>query len=116
MPGRGLVTVALLVMVALGCIAFARRLESERRLVARLRERASAAPGSGLLANSLSFSEQEAARSLSNAGAIVERAGCYHLEPERLRVFRRKRLRLTISGALGALGLAIAIAALLLHR
>jgi len=38
MPGRGLATAGSLILIALTCIAIAKRLERERRLIRRVRE------------------------------------------------------------------------------
>ena len=42
MPGRGFASAAALIAIALACLAITRKLERERRLLAKLRKRAAA--------------------------------------------------------------------------
>lgn len=112
MPGRGLLAVACLVLIALGCIAVVRTLERERRLLRKLR----AHGGNSVLLRDLSDDERDCAKSLAGAGVLtIEQNRCYVRSAE-LPVFKRKRVRLALSGGLIALILAVVVAVLILHR
>ena len=118
MPGRGLLAVACLVLIALSCISVVRTLERERRLLRKLR-----AQGGGLAActgpvplRDLTDDEQDCAKSLARAGVLtIEQNRCYVRAAE-LPVFKRKRVRLVLSGGLIALVLAVVVAVLILRR
>jgi hypothetical protein len=115
-PGRGLLAVACLVLIALSCISVVRKLERERRLLRKLRSRGAVDVGSSIALRELSEDERDCAESLATAGILtIRRNGCYVRSAE-LPVFRRKRLRLALSGGFAALVLAVVIAVLILHR
>jgi hypothetical protein len=116
MPGRGLLTAALLIGVALGCVSIARRLECERRLLARLQARGAVDARTAVPLATFTESERQAASSLAAAGVVVLLQDRSYLVRARLGAYYRKRARLTFSGALGALLLAVLIATLLLRR
>jgi hypothetical protein len=99
----------------LTCVAVARRLERERRLIGLLRRRNADAPQRAMRFAELSDDDQDTARDLISAG-LVRRAGssCY-LDGAGMPAFRRKRLRLAVVGAAAALALA-ALTALVLLR
>jgi hypothetical protein len=64
----------------------------------------------------LSEDERDSAESLATAGVlIVGQRGCYIRSTE-IPVFRRKRVRLAISGGVAALILAVLVAVLILRR
>ena len=114
MPGRGLLTVACLVFIALCCISVVRKLERERRLLKKLRGRGAGDPAMPL--SELSDDERDCAESLAIAGVLtIRQNGCYVRSTE-LPVFRRKRVRLALSGGIAALILALVVAVLILHR
>ena len=114
MPGRGLFAVACLVLIALCCISAVRKLERERRLLRKLR--AAGARSESIPLSELTEDEQDCARSLSASGVLTIRQNRCYLQSGELPVFRRKRLRLALSGGLGALILALVVAVLILHR
>jgi hypothetical protein len=116
LASRGFVTAALLVLIALSCLAVTRRLERERRFIARLRARHAASSPRALRRAELDPDEQDTARDLIGAGVVRLSGGEYFLEPRVLAGFRRKRLRLALTGALGALGLALLVTLLILRR
>jgi hypothetical protein len=114
---RGLLTALLLVVIALACIAAARRFERERRLLGKLRQRAAFDAGHALAAGDLNDDERDTAADLKQAGVLRDAGGgaCY-IDPETLASFRRKRMRFAFSGALGALAIAALVAVLVLGR
>ena len=114
MPGRGLLAVACLVFIALCCISVVRKLERERRLLRKLRGREGA--GSPVQLRELTEDERDCAESLATAGVLtIRHNGCYVRSTE-MPVFRRKRVRLALSGGLAALVLALVVVVLILHR
>jgi hypothetical protein len=116
LAGRGLLTVACLVFLALGCLSVVRSLERERRLVRKLRARGAINPSAAVPIDELTEDERDCARSLATAGVLnLKGRGCY-LRSSELPLFRRKRVRLALSGALGVLALAVVLAVLILHR
>jgi hypothetical protein len=116
LPGRGLLAVACLVFIALCCISVVRKLERERRLLRKLRERGALDTGSSVPLRELSEDERDCAESLAIAGVLtIRQNGCYVRSTE-MPVFRRKRVRLALSGGLAALVLALVVAVLILHR
>jgi hypothetical protein len=116
LPGRGLLSAACLVLIALSCIALVRKLERERRLLRKLRASRATDRRSAIALASLSPDERDCSLSLARAGVLtIEAQHCY-IRAVELPGFWRKRLRLALSGALGAALLAAAVAALILHR
>jgi hypothetical protein len=114
--GRGLFTVACLVFIALCCIAAVRKLERERRLLRKLRGRGAFDSDTAVPLRHLTDDERDCAELLATAGILtIRQNGCYLRERE-LPVFRRKRMRLALSGGLAALVLALVVAVLILHR
>jgi len=112
LPGRGLLTVACLVLIALSCISVVRTLERERRLLRKLR----ASGRSPVPLRDLTDDERDCAKALANAGVLtIERNECYVRSAE-LPVFQRKRLRLALSGGVIALIFALVVAVLILRR
>ena len=116
MPGRGLLTVACLVFIALCCISIVRKLERERRLLRKLRARGAMDAGSAVRLSDLTEDERDCAQSLASAGVLTVRQYECYLRSAELAVFRRKRVRLALSGGLIALLLAVLVAVLILHR
>ncbi len=113
--GRGFATAVCLVLIALVCIGIVKRLERERRLLRKLRGRLAFDALHGIPLEELTDGEREIATSLERAGVLrLDRNHC-HLESVGYTAFRRKRLRLTLSGALLALALAVLVAFALLH-
>jgi hypothetical protein len=116
LPGRGLLVVACLVFIALGCISVVRKLERERRLLRKLRACGALDPASAVPLRELTEDERDCAQLLATAGVLTIRPnGCYVRSAE-LPLFRRKRVRLALSGATAALLLALTVAVLILHR
>lgn len=113
---RGLFTAAALIAIALACLVVSRKLEHERRLMAKLRKHGAVSPDSGVSLSGLSDGERDAADSLAMAGVLVLKADRCYIQPGHVPAFRRKRTRLAISGALGAVLLAGLIAMLILRR
>jgi hypothetical protein len=112
--GRGFLTVAALSVIALGCIAVARRLERERRLLRRLKASEAFAPGRSVELEQLSDDERDTAHSLAAAGVVRTSDGRCWLVPEALADHHRRRLRLALAGSLAALALGTLVAALML--
>ena len=116
MPGRGLLTVACLVLIALVCISVVRTLERQRRLLRKLRTRGALDGSKSVSLDELSEDEQDSVESLAAASVlIVQQRRCYIRSAE-IPVFRRKRVRLALSGGFAALILAVLVAVLILRR
>ena len=107
---RGLAAAAALIAIALACLTFSRKLERERRLLARLRKRGD------LDLNDLSEDERDTAASLAATGVLEIRQNRCSIRAVELGLFRRKRLRLVVVGGLGAFLLACLVAVLILRR
>jgi hypothetical protein len=117
LPGRGLASAAALIAIALACLTVTRKLERERRLLAKLRRRGAIDSGSaGLLLEELSEDEGDSAESLAAAGVVEIARGRVFLRTVELEKFRRKRLRLLVMGGFGAFLLACLVAVLILRR
>ena len=112
MPGRGFASAAALIAIALTCLAITRKLERERRLLAKLRQRGAA----GMTLGELSDDERDAAESLAAAGVLDIQHQRATLRTVELGAFRRKRLRLMVLGGFGAFLLACLVALLILRR
>ena len=116
MPTRGFVTAAILIFIALSCLAAVRRLERDRRLLTKLRQHGAYDFQSAVPLNSLNADDRDSAESLAQASVVaISENRCYLVQSE-VSVFRRKRTRLALSGALGALIVAILVAILILRR
>jgi hypothetical protein len=133
LPGRGLVSAAALIAIALACLTVTRKLERERRLLRKLRKRGAVEPGWALPLDELTDDERDAAASLASSGLleISKRAGTLgqrgpagdslarsvvFIRTGELRGFRQKRMRLLVMGGFGALLLAVVVALLILRR
>jgi hypothetical protein len=112
LPGRGFVSAAALIAIALTCLAITRKLERERRLLAKLRKRGD--PGINLA--ELTDDERDAAESLAAAGVLDIQQQRATIRTVELGAFRRKRMRLMIMGGFGAFLLACLVALLILRR
>jgi hypothetical protein len=113
MGGRGFATAALLILVALTCIAIAKRLEGERRMIRMLRDRRASEKGIHL--DDLDEGERDTFDRLRAAGvARMDRSRGY-INAEALRTFKGKRMRFALTGAMCALLLAMVIAYVILH-
>jgi hypothetical protein len=110
LAGRGFFTAVVLILIALTCIAFAKRIERERRLLRKLREN----DGKVSFAD-LTEDERDTAESLREAGVLRADRGRGYVHPDALKTFKQKRIRFALSGALVALVLAIAVAVILLR-
>ncbi|HEU4625964.1 MAG TPA: hypothetical protein VFS52_14430 [Steroidobacteraceae bacterium] len=110
LAGRGFFTAVSLILIALTCIAFAKRIERERRLLRKLREN----NGKVSFAD-LSDAERDTAEALRAAGVLHADRDRGYIRPDALRAFKQKRIRFVLSGALIALVLAIAVAFILLR-
>ena len=113
--GRGFATAALLGLVALTCIAIAKRLEGERRMIRKLRQlRASDSP-QPIPLEGLSEVERDTLERLRKAGVLrMDRTRGY-IDPAALKAFKSKRVRFALTGGLFALVLAISIAVVVLR-
>jgi hypothetical protein len=116
LPGRGLGLAAALIAVALGCLTVTRKLERERRLLAKLRKRGAVDSRSALALDELTDDERDAAASLAASGVLEIRDKCCSIRTVELGMFRRKRLRLMVVGGFGAFLLAVLVAVLILRR
>ncbi len=116
MPGRGLVSATALIAIALACLTVSRKLERERRLLAKLRRRGSVDPAHATALDELSEDERDAAHSLNAAGVLELRQGRCFIRAAELGTFRRKRVRLMLAGGFGAFLLACLVAVLILRR
>ena len=116
MPGRGLVSAAALIAIALACLTVTRKLERERRLLRKLRKRGALDAAHSIDLDELTEDERDAARSLGAAGVLdIQKRRCF-IKPVELGTFRRKRVRLMVLGGFGALLLACLVALLILRR
>jgi hypothetical protein len=70
LPGRGLVSAAALIAIALACLTVTRKLERERRLLRKLRKRGAVEPGWALPLDELTDDERDAAASLADSGVL----------------------------------------------
>ena len=115
MGGRGFATAALLILVALTCIAIAKRLEGERRMIRKLRELRASDSNESIRLDDLDDVERDTLDRLRTAGVVhMDRTRGY-INPEALRTFKGKRMRFALTGAMLALLLAMAIAYIVLH-
>jgi hypothetical protein len=110
LAGRGFFTAVCLILIALTCIAFAKRMERERRLLRKLREN----DGKVSFAD-LTDDERDTAEALRAAGVLRKERDRGYVQPDALRIFKQKRIRFALSGALIALVFAIALAVILLR-
>jgi hypothetical protein len=109
LAGRGFATAATLILIALTCIAIAKRLERERRLIRKLRETGTVS------LDDMSDDERDTAESLRAAGVLRVDRNRGHVEPDGLRAFQIKRMRFAVSGAALALLLAFVVGFILLR-
>ena len=116
MPGKGLVSAAALIAIALACLTVTRKLERERRLLAKLRKRGAVDPASAIALDDLTDDERDAAESLARSGVLEIRQRRCSIRGVELGVFRRKRQRLMVMGGFGAFLLACLVAVLILRR
>ena len=113
---RGLVSAAALIAIALACLTVTRKLERERRLLAKLRRRGATDATTGVSLEELTDDERDAAESLAAAGVLEIRQQRCSIRTVELGTFRRKRLRLMVMGGFGAFLLACLVALLILRR
>ena len=114
---RGLALAAALIAIALACLTVTRKLERERRLLAKLRRRGGRPSGAaGIPLDELSEDERDAAESLATAGVLEIQGRCVSIKTVELGAFRKKRLRLMVSGGFGAFLIACLVALLILQR
>jgi soluble P-type ATPase len=112
LPGRGFLSAAALIAIALACLVITRKLERERRLLAKLRKRGAA----GIALGELTDDERDAAESLAAAGVLDLQQQRAAIRTVELATFRRKRMRLMVMGGFGAFLLACLVALLILRR
>jgi hypothetical protein len=108
---RGLASAAALIAIALACLVITRKLERERRLLAKLRKR-----GAGIPFEELTDDERDAAESLAAAGVLDIQQKRAAIRTVELAAFRRKRMRLMVMGGFGAFLVACLVALLILRR
>jgi hypothetical protein len=103
------------VLIALCCISVVRKFERERRLLRKLRGRGAIDTSSSVPLGELTDDERDSVRSLAYGGVLVIRQNSCYVQSAQLPVFRRKRVRLALSGGLAALALALTVAVLILR-
>ena len=114
---RGLASAAALIAIALACLTITRKLERERRLLAKLRKREATDSGAaGIPLDELGDDDRDAAESLATAGVLEIQRNRVSIKTVELSAFRKKRLRLMVTGGFGAFLLACLVALLILHR
>jgi hypothetical protein len=113
--GRGIATAALLILVALTCIAIAKRLEGERRMIRKLRQLRATDASKSIPLDELDDVERDTFDRLRAVGVVRMDRSRGYINPDALRTFKSKRMRFAITGAMFALVLAIAIAYIVLH-
>ena len=113
--GRGFATAALLVLVALTCIAIAKRFEGERRMIRKLREFRASGAARSIPLDGLSEVERDTLERLREAGVLRMDRSHGYIDAEALKAFRSKRIRFALTGGLMALLLAILIAVVVLR-
>jgi hypothetical protein len=117
LPGRGFASAAALIAIALACLAVTRKLERERRLLAKLRKRGALNSGAaGIALEELTDDERDAAETLAAAGVLDLQHKRVSIRTVELGVFRRRRTRLMVMGGFGAFLLACLVALLILRR
>jgi hypothetical protein len=114
--GRGFATAGLLILVGLVCIAVSKRLEGERRMIAKLRELRDTNSTGAVPLDGLSVVERDTLERLREAGVIRMDRTQGHINPEALRAFRGKRIRFALTGVLFASALVVLIALFVLRR
>jgi hypothetical protein len=107
-----LASAAALITIALACLVITRKLERERRLLAKLRKRGA----TGITLTELTDDERDAAESLAATGVVEIRQERVFIRTMELTAFRRKRMRLMVMGGFGAFLLACLVALLILRR
>ena len=112
---RGFATAALLILVALTCIAIAKRLEGERRMIRKLRELRATGSNDPIPLDDLDEIERDTLERLRAAGVVRMDRSRGYVNPEALRAFKGKRMRFALTGAMLALFVAIAIAYIVLR-
>ena len=117
LAGRGFATAALLVLVALTCIAIAKRLEGERRMIRKLRELRATGPEAArpIPLEGLNEVERDTLERLREAGVLRMDQTRGYIDVAALKAFKGRRLRFALTGALTALVLAIMIAVIVLR-
>jgi hypothetical protein len=116
MPGRGFASALLLILIALACLAGMRRIERDRRFMAKLRDAGALDPATAVALDKLNPDELDTATALTQAGVVAtERNRCYIVQ-SRITMFRRKRTRVALAGAFVALVLVLLVAILILRR
>src|SRR4051794_26498249 len=103
MGGRGFATAALLILVALSCIAIAKRLEGERRMIRKLRELRANGTDRAIPLDDLDDVERDTLDRLRAAGVVRMDRSRGYINPEALRSFKGKRMRFALTGAMMAL-------------
>ena len=116
MGGRGFATAGLLILVALVCIATAKRFEAERRMIAKLRELRDTNSTGAIPLDGLSVVERDTLERLREAGVIRMDRSRGYINPEALRAFKGKRIRFALTGVLFAAALVVLIALFVLRR
>jgi len=117
LPGRGIVSAAALIAIALACLTVTRKLERERRLLAKLRKHAGRSPDApGIALDELREDERDTADSLTMSGVLEIQRDRVSIKAVELGAFRKKRLRLMVTGGFGAFLLACLVALLILHH
>ena len=109
MGGRGFATAALLILVALTCIAIAKRLEGERRMIRKLRELRDSGSHKSIPLDDLDEVERDTFERLRAAGVVRMDRSRGYINPEALRTFKGKRMRFALTGGMLALVLAMLI-------
>jgi predicted nucleic acid-binding Zn ribbon protein len=113
---KGIASAAALIAIALACLTVTRKLERERRLLAKLRKRRATDPAAAISLDELTDDDRDAAESLAAAGVLEIRQKRCSIRTRELGSFRRKRVRLMVMGGFGAFVLACLVAVLILRR
>jgi hypothetical protein len=114
--GRGFATVVVLSIIALACIVTARRLEREKRLLAKFRKQDAFDMARAIRVDQLTEDEKDVVKGLTAAGVLRGRGNARYIERTGLSAFRRKRIVLAITSALAALLVAVFTSFVILQR
>ncbi len=116
MPGRGFATALLLILVALACVAGARRVERDRRLMTKLRGARAFDPHTAIPLSGLSPDDRDSAAGLAQAGVVAMQGNRCYIVQSQLTMFRRKRTRVVLATSLVALVVTVLVVVLILRR
>ena len=116
MPGRGFASALLLILSALACLAGMRRVERDRRLMAKLRDAGACEPGSSVPLDKLDADDLDCAAALAPEHSDPRLHDVATVALDRHHTRLRKRTRVALAGACVALVLVVLVAILILRR